>query len=171
MKSGIGYVPPDRLTEGLFLSQSITNNIAVSKLDELSTKTGILKNKDIDSEIEKWINDLSVRTNNSIRPVQTLSGGNQQKVVLARWLATNLSVLILNGPTVGVDIGSKYDIHTRIRELADRGLAVIIISDDLPEILQNCNRILVMKEGKVARTLNAFETDEKQLAELSTSIS
>ncbi|MEH7382958.1 sugar ABC transporter ATP-binding protein [Bacillus sp. JJ1533] len=171
IKSGIGYVPPDRLTEGLFLSQSITNNIAVSKLDELSSKTGILKNRDIDTEIEKWINDLSVRTNNAVRPVQTLSGGNQQKVVLARWLATNLSVLILNGPTVGVDIGSKYDIHARIRELAERGLAVIIISDDLPEILQNCNRILVMKDGKVAQTLNALDTNEKQLAELSTSIS
>lgn len=165
---GIGYVPPDRLTEGLFLSQSISDNIIVSKLDDVSSNTGVLQRSAIDDEVTKWISDLSVKADNEKSPVQTLSGGNQQKVILARWLATNLSVLILNGPTVGVDIGSKFDIHARIRELAEKGLAVIIISDDLPEVLTNCNRIFVMRDRKIVSTLDAKDTNEKQLAELST---
>lgn len=170
IKHGIGYVPADRLTEGLFLPQSINYNVVVSILDKLVSKLGFLKGKNIDTEVDKWISDLSIRTNNATRPVQTLSGGNQQKVILARWLATDLKVLILNGPTVGVDIGAKYDIHARIRALAEEGLAVIIISDDLPEVLNNCNRVLVMRNGQIARTMNAQDTDEKQLAELATNI-
>ncbi|MGI6777717.1 MAG: sugar ABC transporter ATP-binding protein [Acetivibrionales bacterium] len=171
IKHGIGYVPADRLTEGLFLPQSVSRNIAVSKLDQFSTKLGFLRYKEIDSEIEKWIESLSIATNNALRPVQTLSGGNQQKVVLARWLATDLSILVLNGPTVGVDIGSKYDIHKILRSLAAKGLAVIIISDDLPEVLNNCNRILIMRNGRIVSEVKASETTEKQLAEMATSVS
>jgi simple sugar transport system ATP-binding protein len=170
IKRGIGYVPADRLTEGLFLPQSINYNIVVSKLDKMASKLGLLRRKKIESEVDRWISDLSIRTNNATRPVQTLSGGNQQKVILARWLATDLKVLILNGPTVGVDIGSKFDIHARIRELANEGLAVIIISDDLPEVLTNCNRVLVMRNGSIASELNSNETDEKELAEIATNI-
>jgi simple sugar transport system ATP-binding protein len=170
IKHGIGYVPADRLTEGLFLPQSINYNVVVSKLDKVASRLGFLKNKKIETEVDKWISDLSIRTNNATRPVQTLSGGNQQKVILARWLATDLSVLILNGPTVGVDIGAKYDIHARIRALAEEGLAVIIISDDLPEVLHNCNRVLVMRNGQIARAMHTSETDEKQLAEIATNI-
>lgn len=168
IKHGIGYVPSDRLTEGLFLSQSITRNIIVSKLNKHSSKMGFLKQRKIAMDVEKWINNLSIKTTNANLPVQTLSGGNQQKVILSRWLATDLSVLILDGPTVGVDIGAKYDIHARIRELANQGLAVIIISDDLPEILYNCNRIFVMRDGKITDELATKETNEKQLAELCT---
>lgn len=171
IKNGIGYVPEDRLTEGLFLPQSISRNITVSKLDKLSTKMGFLKDREIDSEVEKWIKDLKIATNNAVRPVQTLSGGNQQKVVLARWLATDLSVLILNGPTVGVDIGSKHDIHAILRSLAAEGLAVIVISDDLPEILNNCNRVLIMRSGRIVGEVKPGDTTEKQLAEMVTHVS
>ena len=171
IEAGIGYVPSDRLTEGLFLPQSISRNIVISKLDKLCTKLGFLKAKEIDSEVEKWVHDLSVATNNAIRPAQTLSGGNQQKVVLARWLATDLSVLILNGPTVGVDIGSKYDIHEILRSLAAKGLAIIIISDDLPEVINSCNRVLIMRKGRIVGEVKASETNEKQLAELTTNVS
>lgn len=170
IRHGIGYVPADRLTEGLFLPQSINYNIAVSKLDKFVNRTGLLSRDKIEAEVEQWIRDLSIKTNDAARPVQTLSGGNQQKVILARWLATDLSVLILNGPTVGVDIGAKYDIHARIRELADKGLAVLMISDDLPEVLTNCNRVLVMRSGKIAGSMNTEDTDEKQLAEIATNI-
>ena len=84
----------------------------------------------------------------------TLSGGNQQRIVLAKWLACNPEVLILNGPTVGVDIGSKHDIHAILQGLAkDRGMGVIIISDDLPEVIQSCSRVLVLKDGKIAADL------------------
>lgn len=171
IKQGIGYVPSDRLTEGLFLAQSIERNITVSNLDRLSSPLGFLKHKQIDEEVEKWIKDLSVATNNAIRPVQTLSGGNQQKIVLARWLANDLSVLILNGPTVGVDIGAKYDIHSILHKLGEKGLAVIIITDDIPEAMQNCNRILIMRKGKLVGEVLPAETTEKQLAEMATSVS
>lgn len=86
--------------------------------------------------------------------VSTLSGGNQQRIVLAKWLATKPRVLILNGPTVGVDIGSKHDIHRVLRELAAEGLAVIVISDDIPEVIQNCNRVLVMNAGRIVSELD-----------------
>ena len=92
---------------------------------------------------------MEVKTDNPENPVTTLSGGNQQKVVLAKWLATKPEVLILNGPTVGVDIGSKHDIHAILQKLADDGMGVIIISDDLPEIVQNCSRVDVIKDGRI----------------------
>ena len=115
---GIGYVPEDRLTEGLFLPQSISLNTIVAKMDKLTGSSGFLDLEQIDGEVKGWIKDLAIAASDSEQPVQTLSGGNQQKVVLARWLANDLKVLILNGPTVGVDIGSKYDIHSLLRELA-----------------------------------------------------
>lgn len=163
----IGYVPEDRLTEGLFLIQSISRNITVTKLDEYSNRMGVVDQKQADAEVEKWIKELSVATNNAVRPVQTLSGGNQQKVVLARWLANDLDVLILNGPTVGVDIGAKYDIHALIHKLAEIGLAVIIVSDDLPEVLDNCHRVLIMRAGRIVGEAGAEETTAQQLAEMS----
>jgi simple sugar transport system ATP-binding protein len=167
---GIGYVPADRLTEGLFLSQSIGRNMVVSGLKRLSNKAGFLYNRKIHNEINSWISALAIVTNDSARHVKTLSGGNQQKVVLARWLANDLKVLVLNGPTVGVDIGSKYDIHALLRDLASRGLSVIIISDDLPELLSCCNRIIVMRDGRIVRELESSQTDESQLNEIATGI-
>jgi simple sugar transport system ATP-binding protein len=170
IRMGIGYVPADRLTEGLFLPQSIVRNIVVSKLDRLSGLFGVLKGKAIGAEVEKWVRELSIATNDPSLPVQTLSGGNQQKVVLARWLANDLSVLILNGPTVGVDIGSKYDIHALLRSLAERGLAIIVISDDLPEVLACTSRILVMRGGGIAEVLDPASTTEQRLGEISTGV-
>ena len=146
IRHGIGYVPADRITEGLFLPQSIARNTVVSKLDRLSGPLGFLKRKPLASEVERWVGELSIATKDPSLPVQTLSGGNQQKVVLARWLANDLSVLILNGPTVGVDIGSKYDIHARSSAPSQSGgLAIIVISDDLPEVLACASRIIVMR--------------------------
>ncbi|MER1984869.1 MAG: sugar ABC transporter ATP-binding protein [Solibacillus sp.] len=165
---GIGYVPPDRLTEGLFLPQSITNNIIVSKINQLVSKLGFLNKAAIKQESDKWVQNLSIKTNNAQNPVQTLSGGNQQKVMLSRWLATDLSILILDGPTVGVDIGAKFDIYHQLRKLADDGLAVIIISDDLRELIHNCNDIIVIRQGEIAERLVAMDTSEKELADLST---
>ena len=97
--------------------------------------------------------------------MKSLSGGNQQKVVLARWLATQAKVLILNGPTVGVDIGSKMDIHEKLRKLARAGLSIILISDDIPEILQTCVRIFIMHRGEIVHTMDAHDSTEKTVAE------
>jgi simple sugar transport system ATP-binding protein len=167
---GIGYVPADRLTEGLFLSQSIGRNMVVSGLPRLSGRAGFLFRDRIQKEIESWIVALSIAANDPEKEVKTLSGGNQQKVVLARWLANDLRLLILNGPTVGVDIGSKYDIHRLLRDLAAKGLGIIVISDDLPELVACCNRIVVMRDGRIVRELEASETTEAKLGEIATGI-
>lgn len=163
IENRIGYVPEDRLTEGLFLSQSIANNIVISVIDKLTTKAGVLDKEKREKEIDKWVKELAIATPDAENECQTLSGGNQQRIVLAKWLACNLDVIILNGPTVGVDIGSKHDIHEILQNLAKKGLGVIIISDDLPEILENCSRVLVMKSGRIAANLNADKTDEQTI--------
>lgn len=165
IKNKIGYIPEDRLTEGLFLSQSIGKNIAISKIDELSSSRGILNNELINEKINSLINKLSIATPDHSRAVQTLSGGNQQRVVIAKWLALDLDILILNGPTAGVDIGSKYDIHKILQKLAAKGMGIIIISDDIPEVITSCNRILIMKKGKISGAINSKEITESELAE------
>ena len=118
-----------------------------------------------EGEIERWVKELAIATPNAQNACQTLSGGNQQRVVLAKWLACEPDVLILNGPTVGVDIGSKHDIHKILRQLAGQGMAIIIISDDLPEVLGNCSRVLVMKSGGIVASLDPREADERVLSE------
>ncbi|MGM7698079.1 sugar ABC transporter ATP-binding protein [Microbacterium sp. A84] len=162
---GIGYVPEDRLTEGLFLERSIGSNIVISEIDSF-VSAGVLDQRKADIEAQRWVDELRIATPNVENAVSTLSGGNQQRIVLAKWLATNPRVLILNGPTVGVDIGSKHDIHRVLRDLAAEGLAVIIISDDIPEVLQNCNRILVMNSGRIVSELDPAQTSEADLAAL-----
>ncbi len=145
---GIGYVPEDRLTEGLFLTQSIARNIAVGRLDA-HAKGGVLDLSGLWGEATEWLRRLQVKAPDPEAPVRSLSGGNQQRVVLARWMARAPKVLVLNGPSVGVDVGSKAEIHDIIADLASRGLGVLVISDDLPELLATCHRILVMKAGRL----------------------
>ncbi len=160
IQNGIGFVPEDRLSEGLFLPQSIADNIIISEIDNLSHGPGILDRKRCQEEIDKWVKELAIATPNPQNACNTLSGGNQQRIVLAKWLACKPDILVLNGPTVGVDIGSKHDIHAILQKLADQGMAVIIISDDLPEVLENCSHLIVMKGGKIVARLNPAETDE-----------
>jgi len=118
IKAGIGYVPPDRLTQGLFLDQSIVRNLVAVGIDQYQGRGGILAKSRLYEAGEKWIKDLRIKTKNSQNPVTSLSGGNQQRVVLAKWLAMNPHLMILNGPTVGVDIGSKREILEIIRDRA-----------------------------------------------------
>ncbi len=106
---------------------------------------------------------MAIATPNPENACSTLSGGNQQRIVLAKWLACNPDVLVLNGPTVGVDIGSKHDIHAILQRLANEGMAIIIISDDLPEVLQNCSRLLVLKAGRVAAEFLPASTNEQEV--------
>jgi len=170
IRKGIGYVPSDRLTEGLFQSQTIARNTVIAVLERLSSRLGFLRRKRIAETTAHWISELSIDAADASLPVRVLSGGNQQKVVLARWLANDLSVLILNGPTMGVDIGAKYDIHALIRKLASGGLSVIIVSDDLPEVLACASRIVVMRDGSFAQELDPDGTTESRLGELSTGV-
>ena len=157
---GIGFVPEDRLSEGLFLPRSIGDNIIISEIDRLTKGPSVLDRKQCQAEIERWVKELAIATPDPNNASSTLSGGNQQRIVLAKWLACKPDVLILNGPTVGVDIGSKHDIHKILQRLADQGMAVIIISDDLPEVLENCSDLIVMKGGRIVATLDPSETDE-----------
>lgn len=161
----IGYVPEDRLTEGLFLHQSIGRNIVISKIKKLANKLGIIKETALRKDVDAWIDKLSIATPDSDRNASALSGGNQQRIVLAKWLATDLDILILNGPTVGVDIGSKHDMHEILHELAKKGLAIIIISDDLPEVIANCSKVLIMKSGRITGEVDPSQTTEHELAD------
>lgn len=164
--AGIAYVPEDRLTEGLFLERSIGDNIVIAEMDSFAGLLGRLDKRALAEEQRKWVADLSVATPDPANAVNTLSGGNQQKVVLAKWLATKPDVLILNGPTVGVDIGSKYTINSILQDLARDGMAVIVISDDIAEVLTNCNRVLIMRAGRLDASVDPATTSEKELAEI-----
>jgi simple sugar transport system ATP-binding protein len=160
----IGYVPEDRLTEGLFLSQSILRNVAVGRLDA-HTSGGFLNMSGLADEASNWLQKLKVKAPDVNAPVQSLSGGNQQRVALARWLSRAPRVLILNGPSVGVDVGSKADIHDIIRDLSGQGIGIIVISDDLPELLATCHRILVMRDGRIIDALDGKSVTEDDLAQ------
>lgn len=168
--AGIAYVPEDRISEGLFLSQSISRNIIVGILSRLSGGSGLLDFDKADEIVDEWIKSLSIATPDVTRPVQSLSGGNQQRVVLAKWLSTNARIVVLNGPTVGVDIGSKADIHDKLRELAGKGLALVVISDDIPELVQNCNRVLVMHKGRIVRQVDGEQLTDHGLVEILNSL-
>jgi simple sugar transport system ATP-binding protein len=146
---GIAYIPEDRLNEGLFLEQEIYDNILIANLGR-RTRAGLLDFRKIREDGESYIKQLNIKALDGRASVQTLSGGNQQRVLIARYLDLVPKVLILNGPTIGVDVGSKHDIHLLIAELARRGNAVIVVSDDLPEVLSICHRVIVMANGRIA---------------------
>lgn len=160
---GIGYVPEDRLTEGLFLQKPIRENIMVSILDRL------LRGNQIDfpkstARTEGFVKDLQIATPDVMLPAQSLSGGNQQRVMVARWLAIAPKILLLHGPTMGVDVGSKDALYRIIQDLSSKGLGVVIVSDDLPELLMNCDSILVMKKGRIARSFETKGLEESVLS-------
>jgi simple sugar transport system ATP-binding protein len=163
LAAGIGYVPPDRLTQGLFLEQSILRNLVAVGIDQYKNRWGQLSQKNLSSAGSKWISDLKIKTNNSKNPVTSLSGGNQQRVVLAKWFAINPHLMILNGPTVGVDVGSKREILEIIRDRAKNGMAFLVVSDDIPELVQICHRILVIKNGKISKEFSESELNESAL--------
>lgn len=161
---GIGYLPEDRLTEGLFLKQSVGRNIVVRTIEGLRGPLGLTNPQKIDAQINQWVDALRIKTSNPALPVNTLSGGNQQRVVLAKWLASKPKVMILNGPTVGVDVGSKDELHGLMKELAGEGMGLLVISDDIPELLQTCNRILLMRHGRIVEEIRAKDTNENELS-------
>ncbi|MPM39990.1 Galactose/methyl galactoside import ATP-binding protein MglA [bioreactor metagenome] len=158
---GIALVPENRLTEGLFTKKSIKKNINVTMLSALLSKLGLLKMDELERHSQLWVDALKIKTPNHLNPATSLSGGNQQRIVLAKWLATHPSILILDGPTIGIDIGAKAEIHQLIRQLVqEKHIAVIMITDEIAEVMQNSSRILVMKEGQFV-----LEADRKDISE------
>ena len=165
IRHGIAYVPEDRLSEGLFLSQSVARNMLASSLDAVSNGVTVDRGKAADTA-DRMIAAMQIATRDRDTPVGNLSGGNQQRVVIARWLLTKARILILNGPTVGVDVGSKAEIHRVIRDLArDQGLAVLMISDDVPELLQNCNDVVLMHRGRFVERFDPKTADEDRVSD------
>ncbi len=164
MTSGIGMVPEDRQHEGLILPMSVGENISLAMLRSL-TRWGIVRRQAERELTETQMSDLSVKAANPGIAAATLSGGNQQKLVLGKWLARNPKVLILDEPTRGVDVGAKSQVHQLIRKLAAKGLATLVISSDLPELLSLCDRLLVVRSGRIVGELQgATATQEAVLA-------
>ena len=163
VRHGIGYVPDDRIREGLFLDHPISNNVVIGVIDRLVNRFRFVNNKEKFAESDRWIKQLDVKTPSGELPARSLSGGNQQRVVLAKWLASNPRVLILNGPTVGVDVGSKAEIHEFIRDLAKQDIGILLISDDIPELMQTCHRILLMRAGRIVEEFRREDISEQEL--------
>ena len=162
----IGYVPEDRLTEGLFLKQSIERNISILHTHGLKDKYGGLKEGKMAQFTQEQVDQFGIMIGKTSDKISTLSGGNQQKCVLARWISERPKVLILNGPTVGVDIAAKFDIFKILREKAEEGLGIIVISDDVSEIINNCSRVLIMQSGRITGEYRNSELSEEKLSSL-----
>lgn len=152
--ANIGYVPEDRLTQGLFLDKAIADNVIAASIDLHTSKVRTLLSDAIRSTISHYFQALRIKAPNVQAPVRSLSGGNAQRVVLAKWLARKPRVLILNGPTVGVDVGSKAEILEILREQATDGIAIIVISDDAPELVACCHRVLITTDGRICEELS-----------------
>ena len=167
IRQKIAYVSEDRLSLGLVMPQTIADNTVISVLDQLRGPIGLIDGTRRARTVERWIfQELHVKTNTADRPVQQLSGGNQQRVVLAKWLVTDPRVLILDSPTVGVDIGAKAGIFQIVDALAARGLAILLISDEVEEVLYQSHRILVMRSGQIVGTYDPQRVSERELREI-----
>ena len=168
IRHGIGLVPEDRKQQALFLSLAIRMNLSMASLDRLS-KWGIFVNEAKEATlVEEYRQALSIRMAGPEQIVANLSGGNQQKVVLARWLALQPKVLIVDEPTRGIDIGAKVDVHNLLFDMARSGIAVIAISSELPEVLAVSDRIVTMREGRVTGEIGRADATEEKLMAMMT---
>ncbi len=163
--SGVAYVPEERRTDGLALSMSVSDNIALPNREELSSFT-VLNRRHIATFAQKFADIVGLRPPEIRRDAGEYSGGNQQKVVLAKWLGRNPVAIVLDEPTRGVDVGAKVEIHRQVRELADAGAAVLVVSSDLPELLELSDVIHVVRDGRIVGTLDGAEADEKSVMSL-----
>lgn len=164
--AGIGYVPEDRKESGLFLEMTLSQNVAAARLQEFGSWW--FRDRESDRVAEDFRRKLRIACHSVRQIVQTLSGGNQQKIVLSRWLLAKPKVLIVDEPTRGIDVGAKAEVHALLHELARGGTAVIVISSDLPEVLAVAGRILVMREGRVTGEVEGEEATEETLMRMAT---
>jgi rhamnose transport system ATP-binding protein len=159
---GIALVPEDRRQQGLFMPASIARNTAVVVLDRLR-RAGLLRASSERAVAEHWAKALRLKHAGLDQPVESLSGGNQQKVVLGKWLATEPRLLVVDEPTRGIDVGTKAEVHRLLSEQAARGLAVLMISSELPEVLGMADRVLVMREGRLMATLDRADATQERV--------
>jgi ABC-type sugar transport system ATPase subunit len=166
IRAGIGYLPEDRKDAGLFLEMGVAANGAAASLDRFGGWW--LRDRAMEQEVLEASSRLRLTPGPARRSVQDLSGGNQQKVMLTRWLLVHPPVLIVDEPTRGIDIGAKVEVHHLLRELTAEGMAIILISSELAEVLAVADRILVMREGRPAGELAATEATEEKILRLAT---
>ena len=167
INAGIGFITEDRKTEGLLLEKSISENIALANLGKISDKSVVKKSK-VDELVKKGIEEFHIKCFGPDHECNNLSGGNQQKVVFAKWVYTDPKILILDEPTRGVDIGAKKEIYSVINDLAAKGVAIILVSSELPEVLGMSDRIMVVHEGKITGIIDAKEADQEKVMTLAT---
>ena len=167
IKAGIAYVSEDRKGDGLILIDDIKQNITLANLKKFSPNGLINKNEEV--KIASWYKDsMNIKAPSIEQKVGNLSGGNQQKVSFAKWLFVSPKLLILDEPTRGIDVGAKYEIYTIINDLISKGLSIIMISSELPEILGMCDRIYVMAEGKMTGVLSSEEANQEIIMQMAT---
>lgn len=159
----IAYVSEDRKNYGLVLIDSIKRNMTMAALNNFFSKKGVVNSNDEIVSAEEYKKKINVKASSIDQAVGSLSGGNQQKVVLAKWMLTQPDVLILDEPTRGIDVGAKYEIYCVINDLAKAGKAVIVISSELPEVIGTCDRVYVINEGQIAGELNKEELTQERI--------
>ena len=167
MEHGIGFITEDRKTEGLMLDKSIRENISLCNLRRIS-KSSVISREAEKNMVAEAIKDLRIKCFGSYHECNNLSGGNQQKVVLAKWILTNPKILILDEPTRGVDIGAKKEIYSIINKLAAQGVAIIMVSSELPEVLGMSDNIMVVREGEVRGIISYEEANQERVMTLAT---
>lgn len=162
LELGIGLVPEDRKKDGLVLCRTVQDNVSYTILKEVSTFSFISFRK-LKRVVKGFVEALDIKTPSLRHRVESLSGGNQQKVVLAKWLAARCKVLILDEPTVGIDVGAKAEFYRLMNQMAEKGLAIIFISSEIPEIINMCDRILVFSEGQITREFLSQESTQEEI--------
>lgn len=163
LKSGIALIPEDRKSQGLVLEASIKSNVSLAGLDNIIGKFKLIDKTKEKSIVDKFVKSLSIKTPGIERLVKNLSGGNQQKVVIAKCLNTESEILIFDEPTRGIDVGAKSEIYKLMRQLVDTGISIIMISSELPEVLGMSDRILVMRKGEITGELTAKEASQEKI--------
>jgi ABC-type sugar transport system ATPase subunit len=161
-KRGLAYVPSDRKAEGLILIHSLKDNLTITKLDELG-KGFMIDNAKAKEYCDTWIDKMQIRTPSRNAIVESLSGGNQQKVVVAKWILTEPKVLIMNDPTRGVDVGAKVEIYKIMEELCSRGISIIMVTAELLEVIGITDRMLVFANGTIAGEFMRNDYDQKTI--------
>lgn len=166
--NGIALLTEDRRSNGIFGVLSVSDNVAIASIDQYVQSSGLLDQKAIDEVVENSIERLDIRTPSNKTKIQSLSGGNQQKVIISRWLANNPDILILDEPTRGIDVGAKYEIYEIIDGLAAEGKSIIVISSEMPELLGISDRIMVMCEGRISGFLDGETATQEEVMSLAT---
>jgi ribose transport system ATP-binding protein len=169
MDNGVVYIPEDRKKEGLAIDMTVSKNFSLPLLDDISTKFwGIVKKNDLKIKSNDMIKKMRIKTPHLETKVKNLSGGNQQKIVIGKWLLKDPKIIILDEPTRGIDVNAKVEIYGLMNDLKERGIGVIMISSELPELLGITDRIMIMNSGKIKKIVDTLSTNQEEIMSYST---